>query len=359
MHEGGELVSGYNSALEQINAEKKAIQVNVVRLGKVTQLQNQKARVTFFGENTVSNKEYPYLAGYVPTVNDVVALLPQGDTYIILGKVTNEAPVATAYALQADLEKVINGTTKVKNAEKADTATSATSATSATNATNATNSTNATYASHLGNSTRYIEVDSTNAVLPESNNSYSLGSRAKSYKELHTKKWLIDDAYYTAYGVALNSINATGYHAELVPSSTGGTSLGSASNTYYNVYARNLYQNGSAVTTSDKRKKKNIKILADKFKRLLMDIRPVTYKYKAGESGRYHAGFIAQEVEQAMKDNNITSEEFAGLVIQPNGEYGLRYEEFIALQTAVIQEHEAKIKELEERLNGLQRSTNS
>ena len=74
------------------------------------------------------------------------------------------------------------------------------------------------------------------------------------------------------------------------------------------------------------------------------------FKYKDGTSGRSHAGFIAQEVEQAMIEGGITSEEFGGLVIQPNGKYGLRYEEFIAIQTKAIQELYQKVEELERKV---------
>lgn len=337
MHEGGELMSGYNSALELIEAEKKKTNINIVRLAKVTGIQNQKARITFFGEGGESQKEYPYLAGYVPTSNDIVALLPQGDTYIILGKLTTEAPGTNSYALQSDLDKIINGQTKVASSSSADIATKL---------------------GDTSNNIGYYVSGNTRSFIPNTDNTISLGIAGNAYKDIYLARWMLANARYNNYGLEM-VLGTNPDFALIRPTVTDGVSLGAAARKFRNIYATSIYQNGSAVSTSDKRKKKEVKTLSNKFKALLMSLRPVSYKYKDGESGRLHTGFIAQEVEESMKDNNITSEEFAGLVIQPNGEYGLRYEEFIALQTAVIQEHEAKIKELEERLNGLQRSTNS
>lgn len=127
-------------------------------------------------------------------------------------------------------------------------------------------------------------------------------------------------------------------------------SLGSDSRQWENGYFKNVYINGTAVSTSDKRKKKFIKSLPEKFTEFFMKLRPVTFKYKNGTSGRSHVGFIAQEVEQAMTDAGITREDFGGLVVQENGQYGLRYEEFIAVQTRMIQDLCQKVEKLERKV---------
>ena len=86
-----------------------------------------------------------------------------------------------------------------------------------------------------------------------------------------------------------------------------------------------------------------------------MKLRPVMFKYKDGTSGRSHAGFVAQEVEQAMIEGGVTSEEFGGLVIQTNGKYGLRYEEFIAIQTKVIQDLYQRVENLERTVKDIEK----
>lgn len=44
-------------------------------------------RVTFDGEATLSGKGYPYASSYTPTAGDRVALLPVGNTYLIICKI--------------------------------------------------------------------------------------------------------------------------------------------------------------------------------------------------------------------------------------------------------------------------------
>jgi hypothetical protein len=51
------------------------------------------AKITFHGEDTVSEKQYSYLSSYVPKVNDVVLMAQLSGTYVILGKINyNVAP---------------------------------------------------------------------------------------------------------------------------------------------------------------------------------------------------------------------------------------------------------------------------
>ena len=92
-----------------------------------------------------------------------------------------------------------------------------------------------------------------------------------------------------------------------------------------------------------------------------MKLQPVSFLFKDGTSGRTHIGFIAQDVEQAMSECGLTDLDFAGFckdqkidsklvdgeevnepILDENGNpeyiYSLRYEEFIALNTYVIQE---------------------
>ena len=142
---------------------------------------------------------------------------------------------------------------------------------------------------------------------------------------------------------------------DLYPVSNGGYSLGTATRQFKDVRALNVYVNGSPVSGSDKRKKKNIKDLARKYIRMFFKLCPVTYKYKNGQSNRTHAGFIAQEVEQAAKDEGIELEDLAAVCIDEDGTYGLRYEEFVPILTAVVQEQQKQIEDLTARIHDLER----
>lgn len=136
----------------------------------------------------------------------------------------------------------------------------------------------------------------------------------------------------------------------------GAISLGSA-----NYRFSQLYVTSSSISTSDKNYKDDIKSLTDKHLQFFMKLQPVSFLFKDGTSGRTHIGFIAQDVEQAMSECGLTDLDFAGFckdqkidsklvdgeevnepILDENGNpeyiYSLRYEEFIALNTYVIQE---------------------
>ena len=108
----------------------------------------------------------------------------------------------------------------------------------------------------------------------------------------------------------------------------------------------------ASITTSDRREKNDIKLLDNKHEEFFDGLNPVTFVYEHADSGRTHLGFIAQDVEEALLNAGLTTMEFAGVCIgnDENKTYGLRYEEFIALNTWEIQKLKAKIKELENKL---------
>lgn len=103
--------------------------------------------------------------------------------------------------------------------------------------------------------------------------------------------------------------------------------------------------NGGLVFISDKRKKRNIKDLAIKKARsFIMQLKPRKYKFKKGisTSNRYHHGFIAQELKEAM------GEDWGVYVHDEKSDFiGLRYDELFADMVAVIQDQEKRIEALE------------
>ena len=85
----------FDNVIEQIQASKKEdAEVVIVKLGEVTSVTpGGRAYVKLYGDGSPSTKLYTYIDGYFPEQGDKVALLPQGKTYIILGKVNDENPV--------------------------------------------------------------------------------------------------------------------------------------------------------------------------------------------------------------------------------------------------------------------------
>lgn len=108
---------------------------------------------------------------------------------------------------------------------------------------------------------------------------------------------------------------------------------------------------GSIITSSDRRLKNSIKEFDSRYSKMFDLLIPKLFKYNVGESDRYHAGFIAQELDDAMYKAGISRKEFAGLCISakdtPEESWGIRYEEIIPILTYEIQNLKKRIKELE------------
>ena len=107
-------------------------------------------------------------------------------------------------------------------------------------------------------------------------------------------------------------------------------------------------KNTNTVLTSDRNAKNSIEALPDVYEAFIDSLEPVRFKYNEGRSGRYHVGYIAQDVEAALTSAGLTAKDFAGYVdIEGTGELGLAYDEFIAIL-------HRKIKRLENRIAALE-----
>lgn len=131
-----------------------------------------------------------------------------------------------------------------------------------------------------------------------------------------------------------------------------------------------IYASSSAISTSDRNKKKDITPIADKYLDFFALLQPVTYRFIDGTSGRIHIGFISQDVETAMAQAGLSELSFAGFCKDkaldaegnpilddcgnPTYIYSLRYEEFVAINTAAIQHQQQIINMLAERVSKLE-----
>lgn len=125
----------------------------------------------------------------------------------------------------------------------------------------------------------------------------------------------------------------------------------------YNLGAPNfvwsaIYCSTNELNGSDRNIKNSIEALPEKYVRMFDLVEPKRYKLNNGTSGRFHTGFIAQEVEAAMQKCGITSQEFAGWAAAKRKDgsetYFLRYSEFIPVLWAKVREQEERLKRLEE-----------
>lgn len=131
------------------------------------------------------------------------------------------------------------------------------------------------------------------------------------------------------------------------PSVDGAGSLGFSDYRWSVVYA----QTGT-ITTSDREKKTDISYALERYDALFEKLRPASYRLNSGTSGRTHTGLVAQDVEQALRECGLTGKDFAAFVKTPRedggADYGLRYEELIALCIRQIQMLRERVRKLEE-----------
>jgi hypothetical protein len=155
------------------------------------------------------------------------------------------------------------------------------------------------------------------------------------------------------------------------PGADSSQDFGSSSYRWDDIYATN-----STIQTSDERLKTNISG-CDLGLDFIDALEPKSYKWKdytvsgtrtvevcdddGNQTGqeeisyteehtytRKHYGMIAQDVLTTISGLGIDSEEFAGIIYEPEADrYGLRYQEFMAPMIKAIQELKARVEELE------------
>lgn len=156
----------------------------------------------------------------------------------------------------------------------------------------------------------------------------------------------------------------------LDPDVSGNLQLGTANHKW-----GTLYSTSGTIQTSDRNAKHDIHPLSedDRYLTFFQNLLPRSYMFNDGKSGRIHVGFVAQDVAKAMESAGLSDLEFAGfcrdqktvpvqkimdiqVLDEKTGEkraetitytedepvegkhvYSLRYEEFIALNTLMIQ----------------------
>lgn len=150
--------------------------------------------------------------------------------------------------------------------------------------------------------------------------------------------------FSNGYGIQLRDTDGTDYYA-LTMNSANNVQVGAADHQLRLRGSSVVINSSGATVSSDRRLKNSIEDLGDAYEAVLDKLRPVRFKFNDGTSGRYHAGFIAQEVQEALEAAGLTTQDFGGFVdLNGDGEeLGLIYTEFIALLLH-------KIKRLEQRI---------
>ena len=166
----------------------------------------------------------------------------------------------------------------------------------------------------------------------------------------------------------------------------GSLNLGNGSHRWAVVYAKT-----GSINTSDRNEKNTIAdIDPEQAEKLIMGLKPSTFKFNDGTSGRTHWGLISQDIEELLPQIGMSDLDFAGFIKTPKTEdyyedvpetvtdeetgeektvtrkelktrtvegeyiYSLRYDEFIAPLICMVQKQQKQIENLERRLSALQ-----
>lgn len=193
----------------------------------------------------------------------------------------------------------------------------------------------AIFSTYASSAKTKIEIDSDAIELGGNDGSVFIGS----VWDKPTKK------YYASIEVDGKS-NEVQIKGNVIPNANETYSLGSRDFVWDAIYCSTDTLNGS-----DRNIKNSIEALPEKYVRMFERIEPKRYKLNSGTSGRFHTGFVAQEVEDAMRACGIDSQEFAGWAAAKreggSETYFLRYSEFIPILWAKVREQEKRLKRLE------------
>lgn len=103
---------------------------------------------------------------------------------------------------------------------------------------------------------------------------------------------------------------------------------------------------------SDARIKTEVDDDMSRYKEVLMNLRPVSFRYipEWSDSQKRQTGFIAQEAEAVLNENS--AEDWALANVSGEGLHCINYESLIPVLVACVQEQAREIAELKEQING-------
>ena len=145
--------------------------------------------------------------------------------------------------------------------------------------------------------------------------------------------------------------------ARIQPTQNNNTNLGYSDRRWMNIYSVTALN-----VSSDRNLKKDIVKIDDRYIQLFDMLQPYAYRFIDGQSGRIHTGFIAQDVEDAMRRVGLSDLDLAFFckdvktdvqgnpvydgTSNPVYTYSLRYEEYIAITAEKVKRLDTHLKSL-------------
>lgn len=211
------------------------------------------------------------------------------------------------------------------------------------------------------------------SITPTAGGNKTLGTSAYPWKNIYTNSICLNPNA----NAATSRINCTYADWELhdvitIHDDMLTTSVGWSGFTDNATFATELKLRGQTVTApnvggvtikSDERLKNSFEGL-EKYEKVFMELKPISFKYNDGNSGRKHFGFGAKQVKESLEKFNFTTKDFAGFVQMKGTEendgiqdpMGLIYTEFVAWNTHMIQKVILENTELKNRIEKLERA---
>lgn len=206
----------------------------------------------------------------------------------------------------------------------------------------------------------------------------SFTSLTAGKSKFSTNQVIIDASYTNSQGQAMSKgsvyIGQSGYtdsngtlwdEITIRPSKNN---LGNIGTTNYS-WDMLCVKNG-VIHSSDRNYKRDISAMGEKQEQLFNLLTPVKFKFIDSTYDRFHYGYISQDVEDALLNVGLTTKDFAGFckdikrnedgtpVLDENGNpeyiYSLRYTEFIALNTHMIQKLQSENQILKGKIDSLE-----
>lgn len=222
-----------------------------------------------------------------------------------------------------------------------------------------------------------LGIEYTNGIYLSSNANLHVGQNTIGSNKAHSGNTYINAVNGDVYLKNSNSsirwfaYSGSGYKNIFRCETNSAAALGSDSCRWYKLYAAS-----ACSTSSDEREKSDIAYISDYpvtysrtgsdgniFEQFFDRLIPATYTLNVETTDDLHIGFIAQDVEKAAIDLGLPAEELGFIQHsfwkdEETGEdvdrYALCYEEFIALNTYMIQKQKAQINEQQAQINSLE-----
>ena len=135
-------------------------------------------------------------------------------------------------------------------------------------------------------------------------------------------------------------------------------SIGRNGAPWYDGYIDTIHTLNQVDVTSDANLKENIKPLDERYEKMFNNLQPKSFSLKESPDKNIHTGFIAQDVKEAMDAAGLSTSDFSAYV--DNGtKLSLRYGEFIALNTMMIQKKQDQIDQLQNEIENLRNELKS